>query len=197
MQAVVEHLTQRSLSELMQQRLFEPFGMTKSLLVEEDLSAWQPYLPGGLRAYGGLSLHTTAPDYARFLMEMLHANTVDEIRLTSATTAQMMTPHIKVGDQERLSWGLGWGIQHGDREDSFWHFGVKRVKDGHTYNFALGYHIEQMGIVILTAQSVGLSICETIAKIILGSSKPLPAFRWLLPPERWRADGRKAAITEE
>ena len=197
LQTVVEHLTQRSLPELMEQRVFEPFGMTNSLLVREDLSAWQPYLPGGLRAYGGLSLHTTASDYARFLIEVMRANAADEFRLNSITMSQMMTPHIKVGDREKLSWGLGWGIQHGEPEDSFWHFGVKRVQNGHTYNFALGYPAEQIGIVILTSQTVGLSLCETIAQLILGASKPLPAFRWLLPPDQWRADGRKVAISNQ
>jgi CubicO group peptidase (beta-lactamase class C family) len=188
LQTVIEHLTHQSLADCMQQNVFTPFGMATSRLVPEDLSLWQPYLPAGLWGYGGISLCTTASDYARFLIKMFRPGGADESRLASTTLAQMLTPHVQVGDQDQLSWGLGWGIQHAEPEDSFWHFGVKR---GRTFNFALGYPAEQTGLVILTSQTIGLSLCEEIAHLVFGHSRSLPAFRWLLPPEHWRTDGRK------
>ena len=191
LQTVIEHLAQQSLSDYMPQNIFMPKDMLHSRLVLEDLSIWQPYLPSGLRAYGALSLCTTAPDYARFLIEVLHPSRTDEFRLTSRSLDRMLTPHIQVGDQEQLSWGLGWGIQHAKPEDSFWHFGVKR---GRTFNFALGYPTEQTGLVILTSQTIGLSVCQDIAQTVFGHSRLLPAFRWLLPPDRWRADGRNLTV---
>ncbi len=187
LQTVIEHLIQQSLSVYMQKNVIEPFGMENSQLVPEDLSAWQPYLPSGLRAYGALSLCTTATDYARFLIEILCPSGADEFHLTSTNLLQMLTPYIRVGDQEQLSWGLGWGIQHAEPEDSFWHFGVKH---GRTFNFALGYPAEQTGMVILTTQTIGFSICEDISHTVMGDLRSLPAFWWLLPPEWWRADGR-------
>jgi CubicO group peptidase (beta-lactamase class C family) len=191
LQTVIEHLTHQSLSDYMTQNVFAPFGMANSRLIPEDLSVVQSYLPEGLRGYGGISLYTTAPDYARFLIEMLHPSRADEFRLCSTSLGQMLKPQVKVGDQEQLSWGLGWGIQHAEPEDSFWHFGVKR---GHAFNFALGYPAEQTGVVILTSQTIGLSICEEIAHSVFGDSRSLPAFRWLLPPKFWRADGRKPLV---
>ena len=184
LQTVIEHLTRQSLTDCMQQSVFTPLGMAISQLVPEDLSAFQTYLPSGLRAYGGLSLCTTAPDYARFLIAMLSPGGTDECHLTPTTWAQMRTPHIPVGDQAQLSWG----IQHAEPEDSIWHFGVKR---GHNFNFAVGYPAEHTGLVILTSQTSGLGLCEAIAHRVWGDSRSLPAFRWLLPPERWTADGRK------
>jgi CubicO group peptidase (beta-lactamase class C family) len=153
LQTVIEHLTRQSLADCMQQTVFTPLGTATSRLVPEDLSAFQPYLPGGLRAYGGLSLCTTAPDYARFLIAMLTSGKADECHLTLATWMQMKTPHIPVGDQDQLSWGLGWSIQHAAPEDSIWHFGVKR---GRHFNFVIGYPTEQTGLVILTSQILGL-----------------------------------------
>jgi len=188
LQTAIEQLTQQPLSDFMMQNVFMPFEMINSRLVPEDLSVGKAYLPGGMRSYGGLSLCTTVSDYARFLIEMFQPSVPDEFRLNPTTLVQMLTPHSKVGDQEHLSWGLGWAIQHAEPEDSFWHFGVK---SGRTFNFALGYPTEQTGVVILSHQTIGLSICEEIAHMVFGYSRSLPAFRWLLPPEGWRADGRK------
>src|SRR5690606_11866352 len=108
LQTVIEHLAQQSLAEHIQQNIFTPFGMLHSRLVPEDLSTARSYLPSGLRAYGRLSLHTTAPDYARFLLEVLSPSATDEFHLTSGSLDRMLTPHTQVGDQEKLSWGLGW-----------------------------------------------------------------------------------------
>ncbi len=174
----------------MQRNVFAPLGMAASRLAAEDLGTWQPYLPSGPRAYGASSLCTTALDYARSLVAMLRPSGADRFQLRSTALAHMLTPHTRVGDQEKLSWGLGRGIQRAEPEDSYWHFGVRR---GRTFCFALGYPTEKAGLVVLTSQTLGLGICEDVARAVLGHSAPLPAFRWLLPPERWRADGSRVA----
>jgi hypothetical protein len=53
----------------------------------------------------------------------------------------------------------------------------------------MGFPHNCSGIVILTVGADGLRICEEIAKLVMDVNE-IPAFRWLLPPEQWRADGR-------
>jgi hypothetical protein len=87
--------------------------MRKSLLVPKDLSNFLPYLPQGLRTYAPISMQATVLDYARFLIEMVDLRDAverpgDQFRLSQTNLTQMLTPHIQVGDQSGLSWGLGW-----------------------------------------------------------------------------------------
>jgi hypothetical protein len=98
----------------------------------------------------------------------------------------MLTPHVGVGDQKGLWWGLGWGLQEVDGEIAFWHWGQRRSR---TRNFAMGFRHDCSGVVILTVGADGFPVCEEIAKMVLVVEE-IPAFRWLLPPEQWRADGR-------
>jgi CubicO group peptidase (beta-lactamase class C family) len=120
----------------------------QSLFVPEDLSKVQAFLPAGLRAYGGISLQTTAPDYARFMLQMMQVGQGNTFQLAASFLDEMLKPHMRVGNRRDLSWGLGWGLQHEEGlEDSFWHWGARRSL---TRNFALGYRTRQTGLVVFT-----------------------------------------------
>jgi len=192
LQTVAETLLRKPIDTFLEADIFKPFGMRNSQLVPEDLSTFLPYLPKGLRAYGAISLETTVLDYAHFLIEMLDLRDGverpgDQFRLSQANLTQMLTSNIQVGNQSGLSWGLGWRLQHlGEAKNTFWHWGTRRNL---TRCFALGHPDSRSGIVIFTDHADGLTICEEIAQIGLNWSEPLPAFRWLLPVEKWRADG--------
>ena len=187
LQAVVEHLLGQSIDQHLAQKLFEPFGMTGSRLLPEDLSEYLPFLPSGPRAYGALSLHTTVTDYANFLVEMFRTEPRDEFHLAPATLSAMLAPQIRLGSQPNLSWGLGWGLQHLHGEvNSFWHWGSRGKL---TRNIVIGLPAAQSAVVIFTNHVDGLTICEEIAQVSLEYREPFPAFGWLLPAENWRADG--------
>lgn len=187
LQTVIEHLTKQPLQDYIRHHIFEPFGMEQSHFVPEDLSRFQAFLPAGLRAYGGISLQTTAPDYARFMLKMMQIGQDKDFQHTSTLLNEMLKPHIRVGNRRDLSWGLGWGLQHEEgEEDSFWHWGARRRL---TRSFAIGYRSRQTGLVVLTTDPEGLNLCEEIAQTILAHPNPFPSFRWLLPAEKWRADG--------
>lgn len=187
LQTVVEQVTGQPIQDFIQHQIFEPFSMLQSQFVPEDLSAYLSFLPAGLRAYGGLSLVTTAPDYARFILQMIHSDEDDDFHLSPAMIDEMLRPQVHVGDQRELSWGLGWGLQHeGDQEVSFWHWGARRKQ---TRNFVIGNRTHQNGLVIFTTHAEGLAICSEIMQTVLARTDPIPAFRWLLPAEKWRADG--------
>jgi hypothetical protein len=136
-------------------------------------------------------LQTTVLDYARFLIEMLALSdpaerSGDQYRLSQSSLTQMLTPHIQLGSQSGLSWGLGWGLQRIGVKNTFWHWGARRNL---TRCFAMGHPDSRSGMVIFTDHVDGLAICEEIVQTGLAWSEPLPAFRWLLPAEKWRADG--------
>ena len=59
-------------------------------------------------AIGGL--HTTATEYAKFLLEVIDPKPSDAYRLTRATRDEMIRPQVKVDASS--SWALGWQIFH-------------------------------------------------------------------------------------
>jgi CubicO group peptidase (beta-lactamase class C family) len=64
-------------------------------------------------APGGL--HTTATDYARFLLEILQPEKSDAFRLNNKSLAEMLRPQIRLAEDQHIddatSWALGWAVQ--------------------------------------------------------------------------------------
>jgi CubicO group peptidase (beta-lactamase class C family) len=106
----------------MKANLLIPFGMTSSgYLYREGMA--RPHDDNGhmdadrkgtavdAARYGSAgNLHTTPTDYAKFLIEIIDPKPSDASRLSSASLKEMVRPQVKVTD--RLSWGLGWAIEH-------------------------------------------------------------------------------------
>lgn len=93
--------------------------------------------PGAPAASG---LRSTAGDLALFLDELMHPTL-----LGSALASEMMTPQVRI--DERASWGLGVGIQTGDRGNAVWHWGVNYPN---YQSLAVGFPEERIGVVVLT-----------------------------------------------
>jgi CubicO group peptidase (beta-lactamase class C family) len=70
-------------------------------------------------AAGGL--HTTATEYARFMIEVLDPKPPDAYRLSRQIRNEMIRPHVKVDSTS--SWALGWQIFHGRSGDVISHGG--------------------------------------------------------------------------
>ena len=70
-------------------------------------------------AAGGL--HTTATEYARFMIEMLEPTPPDTYRLGRQMRDEMTRPHVKVDSTS--SWALGWQVFHGPAGDVIAHGG--------------------------------------------------------------------------
>jgi CubicO group peptidase (beta-lactamase class C family) len=70
-------------------------------------------------AAGGL--HTTATEYAKFLLEVIDPKPPDAHRLSLAMRDEMIRPHVKV--DATSSWALGWQIFHGKSGDILSHGG--------------------------------------------------------------------------
>ena len=130
MARVVEVAAGQPFSDFLQQRIFQPLGMThtehlpppdqqgdlarvytqnkegKLELVEERLREESDWTPGG----GGLV--STAGDYMRFGLMMRNGGSLDGVQiLKPETVAEMTRPHLKSGVlADRGMKGMGWGL---------------------------------------------------------------------------------------
>jgi CubicO group peptidase (beta-lactamase class C family) len=148
---------------------FEPLGMTHShyrWVPAYDSLAASPHDELGYASdkrrpdegNAAASLHTTARDYARFVVAVMRGE-----GLSPETRAAMLTPQTDVlssdwGDDDEpkrhLFWGLGVGLQQGSAGTAFWHWG-----DNLTMRcYVIAYPETGRGIVYFTNSENGLSI---------------------------------------
>jgi CubicO group peptidase (beta-lactamase class C family) len=105
----------------MKANLFVPFGMTSSGYLYRDgmarphddkgqMLADRVARPPDAARYGAAGdLHSTADDYAKFLIDIIDPKPADAFRLNAASRAEMIRPQVRITDT--LSWGLGWAIE--------------------------------------------------------------------------------------
>lgn len=184
---VMERLTGMLLERVVARETLEPLGMKESSLVWEERfntlaatghnAAGQPAPKNKpLKANAAASLHTTASDYARFMIAVMNGT-----GLKPATAKAMITTesHVDAGcsncigqpvtrPSETISWGLGVGLQHSEAGDSFWHWG----DNGNFRCLMVGYPKLKKGIAVFTNSNNGLSIAPQIAALALHEWKP-------------------------
>jgi CubicO group peptidase (beta-lactamase class C family) len=163
LQAVVEHLTGSPLEQLAEAEVFRPLGMQSSgYLWQAD--ARPCARPGAgtcsfegrsfVKASAASSLHTTASDYARFVVDTLE----------SAVGSALLAPQARI--DRLLGWGLGWGLAG----DVVWHWGEM----DYFSCVAVASHAERRGLVCLTNGDEGLSACADILGDGLGEQFAFP-----------------------
>ncbi|HEX8843427.1 MAG TPA: serine hydrolase [Pyrinomonadaceae bacterium] len=193
LQKVVEHLLGERLDASMKRLVFDPLGMTSSSYVWQSryksLKAFGHNLTGDVtqrrepdEANAAASLNTTATDYARFVIAVMNGT-----GLKRETARLMLTPQIKVDDSctncaERepgrlspyISWGLGWGLQHTDEGDSFWHWGDS---NNDVQCYIVAFPKQKLGLIVFTNSGNGHAIIPEIIKEAIGGRHP--AIAWL------------------
>jgi CubicO group peptidase (beta-lactamase class C family) len=126
LQSVMTELTGVPIEDYMQTNVFGPFGMRSSGYVwreQFERNTATPHdregfptvkkkpTPADAARYASAGdLHTTATDYARFLIEVVDPKPRDEFRLGPESLAEMLRPQIAVGDAYGTEWALGWRI---------------------------------------------------------------------------------------
>jgi carboxyl-terminal processing protease len=131
--------------------LWSIIGALAMLLLTNALTGPIPRFPAGPPG-AFATLRTTAPDLAKFLLELASPQHLDP-----ALMAEMTSPQVQSGENE--SWGLGIGIRHGSQGDVLWH-------DGNNPDFhalMLINQEQQNGVVILTNGEHGASLVNDIA----------------------------------
>ncbi len=174
LQRVVEHVSGRSLEELMQTDVLAPLGMAHSTFAwmraddpgvagahDRDGAPIAPYR--GEHANAASSLHSTPTDFAAFMMEFLTPS--------RGIQDEMLRTQVRVNGN--VAWGLGWGLQVSDQGEAFWHWG-----DNPGYkSLALALRQRRKGVVVMTNGDGGRPLCAWIVQSALGADHP--SLGWL------------------
>lgn len=194
LQKAVEHATGHTLDRLMKRLVFDPLRMTSSSFAWEDRYEGRKAtghdavgtpkrLARPAEAESAATLHTTALDYARFLIGAL-----DGSGLEKKTFAEMLRPQVQVDEgcsncvsrkptgrlSREISWGLGWGIQETEDGPSIWHWG----DNGSGFHcYVVGYPRQRLGVVVFTNGLGGHGIIPDIVAAAVGGRHP--AYGWI------------------
>jgi CubicO group peptidase (beta-lactamase class C family) len=185
LQLVVETAAKKPLQELMQARVFQPLGMTRTSMVSEQrfendyasgYDEWGRSLgheqPKTADAAG--SMQTTLRDFTKFVQAVIQGK-----GLSARTRESMLSPQIQIHSQHqfptfspattdanlpiRLSYGLGWGL--------YWSpYGKVFFKEGHAEgfrNYTAVFSERRDGVVILTNSSNGEGIFKDLLEALL------------------------------
>jgi CubicO group peptidase (beta-lactamase class C family) len=185
LQLVVETVTNQPLDKLIEEKVFAPFGMTRTSLVWQDRFASD--FANGYDEYGRLlgahqwkhadaagSMLTTVRDLARFIDAVMEGK-----NLRPQTHREIFRPQVQIMSRHefpslntettdanksiRLSYGLAWGL--------YWTpYGEAFFKEGHDEgwrNYTVCFQKPQTGIVILTNSSNGEGIFKQVLETVL------------------------------
>ncbi len=177
LQRVVEHLTGEPMDQFVARTVLQPLGMTRSSFIWEarfESNVAMPYRSDGSaghkskprRANAAASLHTTAPDFARFMAAVVNGEGLGEQMIQA-----MLTPESEV--DSGVTWGLGWGLQDTEDGRAFWHWGHNTGYRAYTVT----YPERRLGVVMFTNSDNGMSIVQAILSRAVGGSHP--GFAWL------------------
>jgi CubicO group peptidase (beta-lactamase class C family) len=193
LQKVVERMTGQPLEAFVRKTVFEPLGMSSSSYV------WQPSYetqkatghdadgnPGERRkpteANAAASLHTTALDYAKFIIALMNGTGLSE-----GTSKAMLSPQVQTDEgcsnciasqptgkvSPYISWGLGVGLQQTKDGLAFWHWG----DNGDIHCYMVGYPKQRLGIIVFTNSGNGQAIIPEIIREAVGGYQP--AIAWI------------------
>lgn len=208
LQKAVERLTGQTLDALAKRLVFDPLQMKSTSYVWEerfegrkarghDASGDSTRISRPFQPISAASLHTTAADYARFLIAAL-----DGSGLAPGSAALWLTPQIHVDEgcsnciagkptgrlSSELSWGLGWGLEQTADGTAIWHWG----DNGNFHCFVAGYPKQRLGVVIFTNSSGGHGIIPDIVPAAIGGRHPASAWigyeRYDSPARVWFQD---------
>ena len=182
LQKVVEKMTGQPINEFMAERVLTPLGMTNSGYV------WKPSfnadfaLPHNDEGKAGpkgkprqanmaYSLHTTANDYAKFVLALLNAK-----GLKKSTIEQMLSPQTPLPKRFSSSdtlvpysfWGLGVGLEQTPTDTYFWHWG----DNGDFKCFVMTNVTRQEGVVYFANGANGLDFADELVRQTIGGDHP-------------------------
>lgn len=187
-QMVVETVTKKSVTELIQKHIFQPLGMTRTSMVWEQ--RFEDNYANGYDEQGKSlgperrrrgdaagSMQTTLRDYARFVQSVLNDTILDkhdrelmltpQIQITSKHEFPTLSPETTTQNRAmRLSYGLGWAL--------FWTpYGKAFFKEGHDEgwrHYVVCFDRPKAGMLIMTNSSNGEDIYDGLLRTVLGDT---------------------------
>lgn len=186
LQFVVEQITHKSIGELMQKQIFDPFEMKQTAIVWDDrlgenvASGYDkeenpvPLKRQNPKPNAAGSIITTVSDYAKFLtLVMRHEN------MEKQTFDKMLKPHIQIyskrqfpvpsretTDENRgihLAYGLGWGLMKTPHGKAFF-------KEGHDdgwQNYTICFPDKKIAVVIMSNSENAESIFKELLELTI------------------------------
>ena len=187
LQLVVEEITGKTLEELARERVFEPLGMTRSGFVWQ--SGWEDNLARPHDQFerpkrfdrrrdpeGAGSIATTARDYAKLLVAMLHAEGVRRATVDEMLKMQVANRHgAMFGPQyweesdayDHAGWGLGWGrFDCGELGRAIFHTG----HDSGAQNYTVTFVDRGIGVVLMTNSDNFEAVSRELLKATIGDT---------------------------
>jgi CubicO group peptidase (beta-lactamase class C family) len=185
LQFVVETITKKPLDTLMQERVFQPLGMTRTSMIWQE--RFESDYANGYDEYGRSvgahrwtdpdaagSMQITVSDLAKFMQAVMEGRL-----LHGKTREQMLSPQVQILSKRqfptlneettyanksiRLSYGLAWGL--------YWSpFGKVFFKEGHDdgwRNYVVCFDRQKSGMIILTNSGNGEGIYKDVLETVL------------------------------
>lgn len=185
LQFVIEAGLGKSVGPMMAERIFKPFGMTRTAMTwearfednyaigyDENEKPLGHKQRTGVRAAG--SMDTTIADYARFMQAVMQGKGLKprthglmlapQIQIYSKH--QFPTPSNETTDENRkiqLAYGLGWGLFHSP-------YGKAYFKEGHDdgwENYSICFPDKKIAIVLMANSSNGESIFKELLDTLI------------------------------
>jgi len=172
---VAEKISGLSFDELVRKSVFEPLKMTHSSMVWRDeydsikifRHNWlgeMSYKDDSKGINAAASLHTTAEDYAKFMVAVLNGAGLKE-----ETSRSMLSVQFKANAKTpEVAWGLGVGLENTAGGDYFWHWGDQ----GDSKCYMAADIKRKNGLVYFTNSANGLSIAPEMLAISIGGTHP-------------------------
>ena len=172
---VVEEVTGEEIGQAIEKRVLAPLGMTSSAFVwraDYEARVAYPHNSTGRvqtprrkpeSANTASSLHTTAADYARFVVAVMKGEGLSEASRREMLRNQGSVDQVFGRSNEDLAdvagWSLGWGHLDLQGGPYHWHWG----DNGDFKAFVIWSSSTSDGLVYFTNGAEGLSIMETVA----------------------------------
>ena len=177
LQKVVKQISGLPLNDFMKKEVFDPLGMTSSSYVwqksyEENTSYPHDFMGDVSRkgkpkgGHAAATLHTTAIDFAKYMMAIMN-----HTGLQQSTVDSMLTPQIVVDPEETqdVVWGLGIGLEKTPHGIAYWHWG-----DNMKFRcLFIAFPQQKIGVVYFTNSFFGLAVRKQIVELAIGGEHPV------------------------
>ncbi len=190
LQMVIEAITGKHLEELAQEKIFKPFGMTRTSFLwqpafENDYALGHDMNGDTIAKYrshkenAAGSMETTIADYTRFMAAVMQGK-----GLSAKSKAEMFSPQIAINSKRqfpsldtatttenkdiKLSYGLGWGLFTSP-------YGKAFFKEGHGdgwVHYVIGFPDKKIALLIMCNDANGESIFKELVEKTTGVALP-------------------------
>ncbi|MEM7085527.1 MAG: serine hydrolase domain-containing protein [Bacteroidota bacterium] len=173
LQKVMEHVLKKDLNTIAHEFVFDPLHMTNSSLIfrgdetgvalGHDFEGRTKAKNKPLEANAAFSLHTTAQDYAKFLMELGQPEFIN-----GRFIQEMLSPQKNAETSDSsISWGLGVGLNTTKNDSFIWHWG----DNGRFKSFFIVSAKTGNGFTYFSNSDNGLSIIKRLIKLVFSDEE--------------------------